>query len=153
MLAGRFFLLRGQVEGAGAASAGFQSASFCTLIASAFCPPSYRSPRSSPALFCLPRFSSKHPRPKLRQNRYGCGVTCFSAEVSGFKTGFREADTMSYTLWLWSNRKQLERSQRSRGAASSPCFRRYQLDLSRCYLRPRGDTRVRVDKSFFILSI
>lgn len=46
--AGRFSLPGGHIEGAGAASAGFHSPSFHTLIVSAFCPPSYRSPPPPP---------------------------------------------------------------------------------------------------------
>lgn len=63
--AGRRSLPRGQVEGAAAASAGF---SFRALIASAFCPPSYRSP---PANANARRFS-----------RCLCGVSRTAAEVS-----------------------------------------------------------------------
>lgn len=107
----RLFPPRGHVDGAAAASAGFQAASPRTLIASAFRPPSYRSLGSSRA-----PSSSKRPRLRHRASRLCCGVSSFSAEVSGVG----EPDTMSYTLW---NRKQLERPQRWPGAAPSPCFR------------------------------
>lgn len=71
--AGRRSPPRGQVEGAAAASAGFQRASFRTLIASAFCPPPYRSPLTPPN---ARRFSA-------RQKWRRCGVARATAEVSG----------------------------------------------------------------------
>lgn len=125
--AGRRSLPRGQVEGAAAASAGFQRASFRTLIASAFCPPSYRSPPPplppTPGAFPFARtgVSVASPAPPPR---------------SVGPTRFREADIMSYTPPRWWNRKQLARCQRSRGDLSSSCLGAPDLRFSCCRLWP-----------------
>lgn len=117
VFAGECLLPRGQVEGtqfqmtlylcAGAGSAGFESASFGSLIASAFCPPTHWFPCPSQALFCLPCFSSQYLQPKLPQYWYYHGVTCISAEVNGFERGqfmcserCMDPGLVNLTLWL-----------------------------------------------------
>lgn len=91
----------------GAGSAGFESASFGSLIALAFCPPSHWFPCPKPSTFLSALLSSQYLQPKLPQYWYYHCVTCISEEVSGFERGrfmcsgrCMEPGLGNLTLWL-----------------------------------------------------
>lgn len=73
----------------GAGSAGFESASFGSLIALAFCPPTPLIPMPQPSTFLFALLSSQYLQPRLPEYWYYQGVTGISGEVNGFERGGR----------------------------------------------------------------